>query len=191
MDDPAQTHPVHATLQQLEALKDSSQLTDLNEELDDLRQHSLDRIFYLTSETRKRLLKIKGVRANLSVFTNIQNSAQSIRQELENYISNKNLGHVDNALNQADQALAIYLSQLPAGSVAAEAETALESFRKSSRSAVGELKANGRCFARALHGAGICSASHKCRSSEATRTRTYNAGPIHRTFAERQESRDS
>jgi hypothetical protein len=67
---------------------------------------------------------------------------QSIRQELENYISNKNLGHIDNASIQADQALAIYLSQLPLGSVAKEAETALESFRKSSRSAVGELKAN-------------------------------------------------
>jgi membrane-associated HD superfamily phosphohydrolase len=142
MDDPAQSHPVHGALQQLEALSESSQLTDLNEEIDDQRRRSLDRVFYLASETRKRLSKLKGVRANLSVFTNIQNSAQSVRQELENYISNKNPGHIDNALNQADQGLAIYLSQLPAGSVAAEAETALESFRKSSRSAVGELKAN-------------------------------------------------
>jgi hypothetical protein len=142
MDDPAQAHPVHGTIQQLETLSESSQLTDLNEEIDVPRRHSLDRIFYLATETRKRLSKLKGVRANLSVFTNIQNSAQSIRQELENYISNKNLGHIDNALNQADQGLAIYLSQLPAGSVAVEAETALESFRKASRSAVGELKAN-------------------------------------------------
>jgi hypothetical protein len=142
VDDPAQTHPVHAALQQLEALRESSQLTDLNEEIDDLRRYSLDRIFYVASEARKRVSKLKGIRANLNTFTNIQNSAQAIRQELENYISNKNIGHIDNALNQADQGLAIYLSQLPTGSVAAEAERTLESFRKSSRSAVGELKAN-------------------------------------------------
>lgn len=142
MDDPAKTHPVHATLEQLDSLSKSSQLSDLNTEIDDQRRHGLDRIFYVASEARKRLSRLNGVRANLSVFTNINNSAQAIRQELENYISNKNLGHIDNALSQADQGLAIHLSQLPSASPASESEAALESFRKSSRSAVGELKAN-------------------------------------------------
>jgi hypothetical protein len=80
------------------------------------------------------------VRANISVLNNINTSAQSIRQELENYIGNKNQAHIDNALNQADQALAIYMSQLPSGSPAAEAEAALGSFRQTSRAAVEELK---------------------------------------------------
>lgn len=142
MDDPARTHPVHASIQQLISLSESSQLSDLNEEIDEQRRHGLDRIFFVASETRKRLAKAKGPRANLSAFTNINSSAQSIRQELENYISNKNLGHIDNALGQTDQGLAIYLSQLPSSTPAADAETALESFRKMSRSAVGELKAN-------------------------------------------------
>jgi hypothetical protein len=62
VDDPAQTHPVHAALQQLEALRESSQLTDLNEEIDDLRRYSLDRIFYVASEARKRVSKLKGNR---------------------------------------------------------------------------------------------------------------------------------
>ena len=35
MEDPAQTHPVHASLQQLDELSKSSQLTDLNPEIDD------------------------------------------------------------------------------------------------------------------------------------------------------------
>ncbi|WP_309663162.1 hypothetical protein [Sphingomonas sp.] len=142
MDDPAQNHPVHASLEQLDELSKSSQLTDLNVEIDEPHRHSLDRIFYLVGDARKRVSRLKGVRANLSALTNINNSAQSIRQELESYISNKNVAHIDSALSQADQGLAIYLSQLPTTAPAAEAETALESFRKSSRSAVGELKAN-------------------------------------------------
>jgi predicted nucleic acid-binding Zn-ribbon protein len=142
LDDPAKTHPVHATLEQIEALAKSSQLSDLNSEIDEPRRHALDRIFYVISDARKRVARLKGVRANLSVFSNINNSAQSIRQELENYISNKNLGHIDNAVSQTDQGLALHVEQLPSGSLAAEAETALEGFRKSSRSAIGELKAN-------------------------------------------------
>lgn len=142
MEDPAKTHPVHASLQQLDELSKSSQLTDLNPEIDDQRRRSLDRIFFVVGEARKRLSKLKGVRANLNTLTSIQNSAQAIRQELEAYISNKNLAHIDGAMNQADQGLDIYLSQLPVSSLASEAETALDSFRKSSRSAVGELKAN-------------------------------------------------
>lgn len=142
MEDPAKIHPVHASLEQLDVLSKSSQLSELNQEIDDLHRQGLDRIFYLVGDARKRISKVKGVRANLSVFTNISNSAQSIRQELEYYISNKNISHLDSALNQADQGLAIYISQLPSASLPAEAETALESFRKSSRSAIGELKAN-------------------------------------------------
>lgn len=142
MDDPAQIHPVHASLEQLDELTKSSQLSDANEEIDDARRLSLDRIFYLSSEARKRVSRLKGVRANLSVFSNVNSSAQAIRQELENYIANKNLGHIDNAYSQADQGLAIHLAQLPAGAPAAEAQTALDSFRKSSRAAIGELKAN-------------------------------------------------
>lgn len=142
MDDPAKTHPVHATLEQIDSLAKSSQLSDLNTEIDDTRRQALDRIFFVVGDARKRVTRLKGVRANLSVFSNINNSAQAVKQELEHYISNKNLAHIDNAINQTDQGLALHLAQLPAGSLAAEAETALEGFRKSSRSAVGELKAN-------------------------------------------------
>jgi hypothetical protein len=142
LDDPAQLHPVHMSLEQLDSLTQSSQLSDSNTEIDDMRRRNLDRIFYLSSEARKVVGKLKGVRANLSAFSNINSSAQAIRQELEHYIANKNLGHIDNAFAQADQGLAIHLAQLPSRSASAEADSILDSFRKSSRSAIGELKAN-------------------------------------------------
>ena len=91
MDDPAKTHPVHATLEQIDSLAKSSQLSDLNTEIDDTRRQALDRIFFVVGDARKRVTRLKGVRANLSVFSNINNSAQAVKQELEHYISNKNL----------------------------------------------------------------------------------------------------
>ena len=94
MDDPAKSHAVHTSLSQLDEMAKSSQLSDVNDEIDEGRRFSLDRIFYLIGEARRRVSKLNGVRANISVFNNISNSSNAIRQELENYISNRNITHI-------------------------------------------------------------------------------------------------
>lgn len=144
--DPLKNHAVHGALKRLNELSKSSQLTDLNEEIDDQRRWYLDRIFFLAAKAQERIDAAVGPDVSINAANNLANSAESIRQELENYVANKNVGHIDNAFNQSEQGFAIYLAQITDLDHAPpdNLQSSLNSFREASRSAISELRANVR-----------------------------------------------
>ena len=76
-------------------------------------------------------------------MNNLNSSAEGIITEFNNYISNRNPGHIAGAFNQAEQGFQIYLYQAfpttPNEGVE-EGEAIIESLRKSSASAINEIK---------------------------------------------------
>lgn len=137
--DPSKDHAARAALQDLAEVASSSQLSALNEELDQQRIWQIQRIAYVTNEAARRVKLARGSRANVNTLNDISNTATSITQELRNYLSNRNVAHIDNAYNSIDQSLAIFSDQLPRGPIASESEAALESLRNQFQSVISQL----------------------------------------------------
>lgn len=151
--DPIKTNPVHGSLKRLAELCKSSQLTDLNDEIDEQRHWYLDRIRFLVRRAQVVLRVKNKYSINANSVNNINSSSESIINELNSYINSKNIIYIDNAYSQADQGFAIYLSQIESGPTVeknGDFDDLLQSFRESSRSAIGELKSNLKIANKAL-----------------------------------------
>ena len=141
---PVKSHPIHDTLKRLLALQNSAILTGPDDEIDDQHRWYLDKIFYVA------LLASKGIKRRLSYsvsingLNNLNSSAEAIIQELNNFVANRNVGHIANAFNQAEQGFQIYMDQaIPRGNGgdSADAEALIESLQKSYQAALATLKA--------------------------------------------------
>jgi hypothetical protein len=140
---PVKDHPINDTLKRLLAFQKNVILTGASSDLDEQHRWYLDRIFYLATRAVGKVKKKLSLSINLNALNNLNSSAEGIIAELNNYISNRNPGHVAGAFNQAEQGFQIYLYQAfpttPNEGVE-EGEAIIESLRKSSASAINEVK---------------------------------------------------
>lgn len=140
---PVKDHPVHDTLKRLLAFQKNVILTGASSDLDEQHRWYLDRIFYLAARAVSKVKKKLSLSVNLNALTNLNNSAEAIIQELNNYIANRNPGHIAGAFNQAEQGFQIYLFQafpVETNEGVAEGDAIIETLRKTSQSAIDELK---------------------------------------------------
>lgn len=140
---PVKDHPIHDTLKRLLAFQKNVILTGVTSDLDDQHRWYLDRIFFLATRAIGKVKKKLSLSISLNALTNLNTSAEAIIQELNNYISNRNPGHIVGAFNQAEQGFQIYLFQAfpnDANEGIIEGEAIVESLRKSSASAIDEIK---------------------------------------------------
>lgn len=140
---PVKDHPISDTLKRLLAFQKNVILTGSTSDLDEQHRWYLDRIFYLATRAVGKVKKKLSLSINLNALNNLNSSAESIIAEINNYISNRNPGHISGAFNQAEQGFQIYLYQAfpttPNEGVE-EGEAIIESLRKSSESAINEIK---------------------------------------------------
>jgi hypothetical protein len=140
---PVKDHPINDTLKRLLAFQRNVILTGASSDIDEQHRWYLDRIFYLATRAVGKVKKKLSLSINLNALTNLNSSAEGIIAELNNYISNRNPGHIAGAFNQAEQGFQIYLYQAfpttPNEGVE-EGEAIIESLRKSSASAINEIK---------------------------------------------------
>jgi hypothetical protein len=140
---PVKDHPINDTLKRLLAFQRNVILTGASSDLDERHRWYLDRIFYLATRAASKVKKKLSLSINLNALNNLNSSAEGIIAELNNYISNRNPGHVAGAFNQAEQGFQIYLYQaFPTTSNEGieEGEAIIESLRRSSASAINEIK---------------------------------------------------
>ena len=88
--DPISSHAVHASIRRVLDLSGSTQLSDLNDNVDEQRRWYIDRIFFVVNDVEQILSEIKPLEANLNTMGSIVNSTDIIHQELQNFISNCN-----------------------------------------------------------------------------------------------------
>lgn len=141
---PVKNHPIHDTLKRLLALQNSTILTGPDNGIDDQHRWFLDKIFYVTQHAVKGIKKKLSYSISINGLNNLNASAEAMIQELNNYIANRNVGHIANAFNQAEQGFQIYMEQaIPRGNGGdtSDAETLIESLQKSHQAAVDTLKA--------------------------------------------------
>lgn len=142
---PVKTHPIHDSLKRLLALQKSTLLNVITEDLSDQHSWYLDRIFYLAHRGSEQTKRRISLAINLNALNNLHSSSESIINELNNYISNRNAGHIDTAFNLAEQGFQIFLQQaFPSdGKIdGAEADAALASLKTASHAAILELQSS-------------------------------------------------
>ena len=139
---PIRDHPIYDALKRLLELQKSTILNGSDSGIDEQRRWYLDKIFYLATQASTRIRK--KIRFSISVngLNNLHSSAESIISELNNYIANRNVVHIDNAFNQAEQGFQIYLAQsVPAEGVNSgeNSDAVIDSLKKSYETAITEL----------------------------------------------------
>lgn len=140
---PVKSHPIHDALKRLLVLQKNAVLTSINGEISEQHSWYLDRIFYLARRADGQIRKRISLAVSLNALNSLNVSAESIITELNNFISNRNSGHIDGAFNQAEQGFQIYLQQaFPAqGSIeGSDADTALASLKATSQAALLEVQ---------------------------------------------------
>lgn len=140
---PIKNHPIHDTLRQLLSLQSSTILTGPDNGIDDQHRWYIDKIFFVALNASKGIKKRLSYLVSINGLNNLNSSAISIIQELNNFISNRNIGHIENAFNQTEQGFEIYMNQaIPRGNGAdfSEAEGLIESLQKSYQVSIETLK---------------------------------------------------
>lgn len=137
-EDQFQEHPVHAALSQLDAA--IAQKHD--HALDETAVDNLDRLQQGASFIRSRLDVASPVLNTASRLNGVHKGVQNALNEVNQFMSNGNGGHLANASNQLDGpiATAATFPSLPGTSPAISAEDAI-SFRRLADKAIDRLKA--------------------------------------------------
>ena len=141
---PVKNHPIHDTLKRLLALQNSVILNGPDNDIDDQYRWYLDKIFYVALHASRGLKRRLSYSVSVNGLNNLNSSAEAIIQELNNFVANRNVGHIANAFNQAEQGFQIYMDQaIPRGNSgdSADAEALIESLQKSFQVALATLKA--------------------------------------------------
>ena len=136
---PIKGHPIHDSLKRLLALQKNTILSPFNGELSEQHSWYLDRIFYLARRANDQIKRRISMGVSLNAINNLNTSADSIASELNNYIANRNPGHIDGAFNQAEQGFLIYLQQAfqPKADIdGSEADITLANLKDASQAAI-------------------------------------------------------
>lgn len=152
---PVRSHQIHDTLKRLLELQQSAILSGPDGAIDEQRRWYLNKIFYLAETANKLVRRRLSYSLSLNALNNLNNSAETIVNELNSFISNRNIAHIDNAFNQAEQGFQIYMNQsIPHGngSEAKDAEILIESLHKSFEAAISALKSERDALSEQLAG---------------------------------------
>ena len=152
---PVKNHPIHDTLKRLLALQGSAILTGPKNGIDDQHRWYLDKIFYIALQASKGIKKRLSYSVSVNGLNNLNSSAEAMIQELNNFVSNRNIAHIANAFNQAEQGFQIYMEQaIPHGNGgdAEAAEVLIASLQKSYQAALVTLKTEKDQLAEQLEG---------------------------------------
>lgn len=137
-DEQLKSHAIFTTLADLsEKLKDESLVSE------DINIIELvDKITQLQIYTDISLRNVVPVLINLSVLNNANSHMTNVRNELNNYISNNNIAHLNNAASHVDATMAqIVLLPVPRPHIADEAfSESLSKFKSLIESSFQELK---------------------------------------------------
>lgn len=142
---PVKNHQIHDTLKRLLALQNSAILVGPDNDIDEQYRWYLDKIFFLATYASQGVKKRISYSISVNGLNNLNSSAEAVIQELNNYIANRNIGHIANAFNQVEQGFQIYLEQsIPRGNVkdSTDAELMIESLKNSFDGAIDGLKAD-------------------------------------------------
>lgn len=140
---PVKSHQIHGTLKRLLELQQSAILSGPDSAIDELHRWYLNKIFYLAVVADKGVRRKLSYSVSLNALNNLNTSAEAIINELNAFISNRNVGHIVNAFNQAEQGFQIYMNQsIPHGNGgdSKDAELLIESLHKSFEAAISALK---------------------------------------------------
>jgi hypothetical protein len=140
---PVRDHPINETLKRLIALQSSAILSGPDSEIDERRRWYLEKIFYLAQKAKSAIKKRLSYSVSTNALTNLNSSAESIINELNNFIVNRSISHLDNAFNQVEQGFQIYMDQaIPRNNSGpnADAENLIESLQKSYQASISALK---------------------------------------------------
>ncbi len=141
---PIKTHPIHDSLKRLLALQSSAILTGPDNSIDEQHRWYLDKIFYVALNASKGIKKKLSYSISVNGLNNLNSSAEAMIQELNNFVANRNVAHITNAFNQAEQGFQIYMDQaIPRGNGEdfSDAETFIESLKKSYQASLATLNA--------------------------------------------------
>jgi hypothetical protein len=99
------SHPIRSLLDRLAELATSTELTDPDLLVNEANASALEATFAATSTVQALLNRTPALLVSGHGLTQLQNALQAIFNELSSYQSNKNLGHIQNAKAQVEQAV--------------------------------------------------------------------------------------
>jgi hypothetical protein len=111
VDEQTKSHPIWEVIEQLKGLKGDPAFTESAGDAQTFS--SSQRIFQFSSLVEQRLLQAPASLLSPTVLTQLHSALTSARNEVTNFIANKNIGHLANAVSQIDAAGIPYLAQIP------------------------------------------------------------------------------
>jgi peptidoglycan hydrolase CwlO-like protein len=111
MDEQIRSHPIWEVIEQIKGQKGDPAFTESAG--DQQAFQASQRIFQFVSLVVQRLQQAPASLISTTALTQIHGTLTSARNEIANFISNKNVGHLANAVSQIDGAGIPYLSQIP------------------------------------------------------------------------------
>jgi hypothetical protein len=111
VDEQIRNHAIWEVIEQLKGLKGDSAFTESAGDPQAL--FASQRIFQFSSLVEQRLQQAPAPLISVTALNQLQSTLASARNEVTNFIANKNVGHLANAASQIEGAGIPYLAQIP------------------------------------------------------------------------------
>jgi hypothetical protein len=111
VDDQVKNHAIWTVIEQLRGLKGDQVFTESAS--DEQTFLATQRIFQFASLAEQRLLQVPAALVSLPALNQLNSALTSAKNEVTNFISNRNVGHLANAVTQIDSVGVPYLAQIP------------------------------------------------------------------------------
>ncbi len=111
MEGEIENHAIWSSLRQLSELKGRDAFTDMaaDPQVQWLSQH----VFQLATLVESRLMHAPKVLLSIHALNQIQSGIASAVNEINNFVSNRNIGHLNNAVSHIDNNVHPFLPQIP------------------------------------------------------------------------------
>ncbi|WP_454845513.1 hypothetical protein [Ralstonia thomasii] len=96
-------HPIHETVRNIINLQDNQELHKPDVDANEQARYARDKIFTAANLVSSHLNSATEVLVSFQGLQQLNGVLQNVLTEISNYISNKNVGHLNNAANHVDQ----------------------------------------------------------------------------------------